>query len=47
MDSMSLRLSKLTLCLYLAHLCVDLEKGRNEHPTGKFESNFVFLSYRP
>ena len=26
--------------------CLDLRIGRNEHPTGKFESAFLFLSFR-
>ena len=36
MDSVSSSLSKLSLFLHLADLCLDLGKEENEHPTSKF-----------
>ena len=42
-----LRFSKLMLFLHFADLCLDLAIGGNEHPTGKFGSAFLFLSFRP
>ena len=36
MDSMSLRLSKLTVFLHLADLCLDLGLGGNGHSNGNF-----------
>ena len=47
MDFMSLKLSKLMLFLYLEGLGRNLEKGENEHLKRKFESAYLFLSFKP
>ena len=47
MDSMPLRLSKLTLLIQLAELCFVFGIELNEHQNSKFESVFCFLSFRP
>ena len=47
MDSMSFRLPKLALYLYLTHICFDLEEWGNKHPTGEIDSALLFLSFRP
>ena len=47
MDFISLKLSKLMLFLYLEGLGLNLEIGENEHLRRKFESAYLFLSFRP
>ena len=45
MDSMSLRLSKLTVFLHLADLCLDLGLGGNGHSNGNCSNGKMFVEF--